>query len=77
MNMRVRHGALYFIIFIDDYTHLGYVYLISYKSDALECFKMYLNKVENQLDKRVKTLRTDQGLEYFLTNLKSYAIKRK
>ena len=31
-NMRAKHGAPYFIIFIDDCTRFGHVYLISYKS---------------------------------------------
>lgn len=35
MNVRARHGALYFITFIDDYTRYGHVYLISHKSEAL------------------------------------------
>ena len=39
MNVRARHGAWYFITFIDDYSRYGYVYLISHKSEALECFR--------------------------------------
>ena len=59
MNVRASSGATYFITFIDDFTHFGYVYLISHKSEALECFKRYMNEVENQLDKNIKALRTD------------------
>ena len=64
MNVRVRHGAVYFITFIDDYTRYGFVYLISHKSQALECLIKFMNLVENQLDKKIKILRTDQGREY-------------
>ncbi|XP_019261101.1 PREDICTED: uncharacterized protein LOC109239051 [Nicotiana attenuata] len=64
MNVRSRFGAAYFIIFIDDFTRFGYVYLISHKSEALECFKRYMNEVENQLDKSIKVLRTDRRREY-------------
>lgn len=39
MNVRERLGSLYFITFIDDYTRFSHVYLISYKSEALECFR--------------------------------------
>ena len=52
MNVRARHGASYFITFIDDYTRYGHVYLISLKSQALDCFIQYINEVENQLDKK-------------------------
>ncbi|KAK9108126.1 hypothetical protein Syun_024137 [Stephania yunnanensis] len=70
MNVRSRHGGVYFITFIDDYTRFGYVYLISHKSEALECFKKYINLVENQLDKKIKMLRTDRGREYLSDQFK-------
>ena len=43
MNVRARHGANYFITFIDDFTHFDHVYLISYKSEALDCFTCFTN----------------------------------
>ena len=64
MSIKARHGASYFITFIDDYSRYGHVYLISHKYEALDCFIKYLNEVENQLDKKVKVLRTDRGREY-------------
>ena len=64
MNVRARHGASYFITFIDDYTRYGHVYLISLKSQALDCFIQYINEVENQLDRKIKAFRTDRGHEY-------------
>ena len=39
MSVRARHGASYFITLIDDYSCFGHVYLISHKSEALDCFK--------------------------------------
>ena len=41
MNVRAEHGASYFITFIDDFTRCGYVYLISYKSEALRWFRKF------------------------------------
>jgi hypothetical protein len=38
MNVRARHGGNYFITFIDDFTWFDHVYLISHKSEALDCF---------------------------------------
>ena len=70
MNVRGRHGAVYFITFIDDYTRFGYVYLISHKSEAISCFKRFMNLVENQLDKKIKALRSDQGREYLSDEFK-------
>ena len=71
MNVRTRREAVYFITFIDDYTRFGYVYLISHKSEALNCFKKFMNLVENQLDKKIKTFRSDRGREYLSDEFKN------
>ena len=55
---------------MDDYTGFGHVYLICHKSEALECFRKYINLVENQLDKRIKMLRTNRGREYLSDEFK-------
>ena len=70
MSVKARHGALYFITFIDDFTRYGHVYLISHKLEVLDCFKRYINLVENQFGKKIKTLRTDWGREYLLEQFK-------
>ena len=70
MNVRAKHGASYFITFIDDFTRFGYIYLISHKSKALGCFRNFLNLVENQKNLRLKTLRTDRGREYLSDQFK-------
>ena len=56
MSVRARHDTLYFITFVDDFTrYINHVYLISHKSETLDCFRCYINLVENQLDKMIKT----------------------
>jgi len=40
------------------------VYLLKSNYEALEKFILYNNKVENQLNKKIKVLRSDQGGEY-------------
>jgi len=72
MNVRARHGGNYFITFIDDFTQLGHVYLISYKSEALDCFIRYTNLVENKLSTKIKALRTDRGREYLSDQFKNF-----
>ena len=64
MNVRAKHGASYYITFIDDFTRFGYVYLIFHKSEALWCFIKLLNLVKNQKDVELNALRTDPGCEY-------------
>ncbi|TYK19114.1 gag/pol protein [Cucumis melo var. makuwa] len=48
MNVKARGGYKYFIIFIDDYSRYGHVYLIQNKSDSFEKFKEYKAEVENE-----------------------------
>jgi len=55
----------YFITFIDDYSHYGYVYLLHEKSQAVDALEIYLNEVERQLDRNVKIIRFDRGSEYY------------
>jgi len=64
LNVRARHGASYFITFIDYFTRFDYVFLISHKSEALDCFRRYIAMVENQWNKTIKALRTDRRHEY-------------
>src|SRR5438045_8141928 len=70
MSARNRMNTPYFITFIDDYSRYGHIYLISHKSEALKCFEAYLNEVENKLERKVKTLRTDRGREYLSQQFK-------
>ncbi|KAB2611500.1 hypothetical protein D8674_019532 [Pyrus ussuriensis x Pyrus communis] len=44
-------GNNYFVNFIDDFSRLGYTFLINEKSDALKCFIVYKTEVEKQLGK--------------------------
>jgi transposase InsO family protein len=48
---------------IDDAT--CYVYLLRTKDEALDYFTIYKAEVENQLERKIKHLRSDHGGEYF------------
>jgi transposase InsO family protein len=66
MNGVLTKGAQrYFMTMIDDASRYCYVYLLKTKDDALNCFKSYKAKVENQLEKKIKHFRSDCGGEYF------------
>ncbi|KAJ9542935.1 hypothetical protein OSB04_029441 [Centaurea solstitialis] len=59
-----RGGYWYFITFTDDFSRYGYVYLMRHKSESFEKFREYQNEVQNQLDRKIKFLRSDRGGEY-------------
>ncbi|KAL0329140.1 UNVERIFIED_CONTAM: hypothetical protein Sradi_4900700 [Sesamum radiatum] len=64
LNTQARGGFSYFITFIDDHSWYGYVYLMRYKSEAFVRFKEFRLEVENQIGRKIKTLRLDRGGEY-------------
>nr|GEW13308.1 hypothetical protein [Tanacetum cinerariifolium] len=59
-----RQRASYFITFTDDFSRYGYVYLLKHKHEVFETFKVFQKKVENQLGKTIKLLRSNRGGEY-------------
>ncbi|KAI3821721.1 hypothetical protein L1987_09293 [Smallanthus sonchifolius] len=73
-----RNHERYFVSFIDDYSRYAYVYLMKHKHETFQKFKEFQNEVEKQLDKSIKTLRSDRGDEYlrleFLNHLKEHGI---
>ena len=62
--IQTRGGKKYFLILIDDCTRYCYVYLLRSKDEALEMFQHFKNEVENQLDRKIKVIRSDRGGEY-------------
>ena len=65
MNIvQIRGSTKYFVTFSDDNTRFCYVYLLRSKDKVIESFIHYKNKVENQLDKKIKRIKSDRGREY-------------
>lgn len=54
-------GSRYFLLFIDDFSRLAYIYFLETKDDALKCFQQYKAEVENQLNHNIKILTTGQN----------------
>ena len=58
--VQTRGGNKYFITFVDDSIKYHYVHLLKSKDEAIEKFVLYKNEVENQLNKKIKVLRSDE-----------------
>ena len=63
-DVPARDNFVYFIIFTDDLSRYGYVYLMRHKSEAFEKFKEFRHEVEKQIGKPIKVLQSDRGGEY-------------
>lgn len=63
MNIYSLGGAKYFLLFKDNYSHFKTVYFLKNKNEAAAKLENFLKLVENQFDRKVKTLRSDNGTE--------------
>ena len=64
-----RGGKRYFITFIDDCSKFTYVYLLSNKDEAFECFKRYKAEVENQKGRKLNAFVVIEVVNIFHMNL--------
>jgi hypothetical protein len=71
----------YFILLVDDYTRMTAVCFLENKSEAFENFKVYKEMVENEMDSKIKCLRSGNGGEFnskeFIDYYSRHGIKRK
>lgn len=59
-----KGGASYFLTLIDDFSRKVWIYFLKHKSDVFDTFKKWKVLIENQTGKKIKRLRTDNGLEF-------------
>ncbi|KAH9780126.1 hypothetical protein KPL71_007968 [Citrus sinensis] len=57
-------GARYFLSLIDDHSRMVWVYVLRNKDEVFEQFKNWKTLIETQTSRKVKKLRTDNGLEF-------------
>ena len=57
-------GDKYFILLVDDYTRMNVVFFLMNKSEAFENFKVCKEMVENEMDSKIKCLRSHNGGEF-------------
>jgi transposase InsO family protein len=51
------------------------VYLLKTKDEVLHYFKAYKAEVENQLERKIKRLRSNRGREYFSSEFTEFCVK--
>ena len=80
MAVESMSGCLYFLTFIDDYSRKTWIFAMKAKGEVFSKFKEYKAEVENLTERKIKTLRSDNGREYtsgdFTDFCKEAGIKR-
>ena len=59
-------GFRYFLTTLDDYSRHIWIVMMKSKSETSQRIKEFISMVESQFEKRVKTLRSDNGLEFIM-----------
>lgn len=63
-----RSGKRYYITFIDDCSGYTKVYLLRNKDKTFNMFLFYKTKVENQLNRKIKRVKSNRWGEYVIIN---------
>ena len=57
-------GKHYFVTFVDDFFRRVWVYTMKSKDEVFETFLVWKKMVENQIGRKIKVLRSDNGTKY-------------
>ena len=56
--------SMYYVSFIDNFSRNTWIYFLRNKSEVFDRFKEFKALVENQTEKKIKVLRTENGGEF-------------
>lgn len=65
-------GRKYFLLIKDAFSHYRHIYFLKTKNEAADRIADYIRMLENQLDLKVKKLRTDNGGEFVNKKVDEY-----
>jgi len=72
MNTKTPGGSKYYVVFKDEFSRYRTVYFLKNKSNVLEKFKEFVQKVRTETGHEIKRLRTDNGTEYVNKEFSDY-----
>jgi hypothetical protein len=75
MSTTSLRGYVYYVSFIDEYSHKTWIYLLKANNEVFGKFKEFKALVENLIEQKIKTLRLDNGGEFTSKNSKNISRK--
>ena len=75
MGAKSLSGKEYFVTLIDDKSRFMWTFALKFKSDVFEVFLNWKSMVEKSTEKKLKSLRSDNGGEYISTEFEDYLKK--
>ncbi|XP_043693323.1 uncharacterized protein LOC122643810 [Telopea speciosissima] len=64
MRTQAIRGERYFMLLIDEYSRMTWVFFLKDKTEALHSLKVFKKRVENETGKTIKCIKSDQGKEF-------------
>lgn len=65
-------GYLYYLTFTDDHSCKTWIYFLKKKDEVFSWFRRFKALIENQSEKKIKVLRTDNGTDYKSNEFQCY-----
>jgi len=72
MRVRSRGGSRFVCVIVDDYSRFVWTLFLSSKDEAFDEFLIWLKKIENKLDLKLVSIRTDHGTEFENSSFGAY-----
>jgi hypothetical protein len=69
LNIDCTHGHRYLLTMVDDFTRHTWIHIMKSKSDVKHLIIKFIAYVKNQFNCSIKTIRSDNGPEFLLTDL--------
>ena len=64
MSSKSLSGYAYYVSFIDDFFRKAWIYFVKNKDEVFSKFKEFKALIENHIEKKIKTLQSDNGGEF-------------
>ena len=68
-------GFRYFLLFIDDFSRMTWLYLLKERSEVSSVIESFFNEIKNQFSTSIRVLRTDNALEYIKKDVSIFCSK--
>ncbi|GJY71250.1 retrovirus-related pol polyprotein from transposon TNT 1-94 [Tanacetum coccineum] len=63
-NVKSLRKKSYYLVVTDDFSRFSWVFFLATKDETSGILKTFITKIENQLDYKVKVIRSDNGTEF-------------
>jgi hypothetical protein len=74
MSLASLNGSLYYVVFIDDFSRKSWIFFMKTKGQVFSRFQEFKALVENQIGKKIRVLRSDNGDEYTSKDFMDFSV---